>query len=611
MFEANEEELQKEPSSAVIESRYFFATVTLESEEEHPEAKIASAMRMQNNLSHGVASGCISIAPTYWEHNGHMVTFSVVGMCRGCKLREEWHPTGRRYPEEDGYTVNKVADHLQRVFGGHAEVRPLQEGLDHPEDLELMDSFRALANGTYTVADHYPSVDDLVCAGKQANSVLGSQGAYAANSPYFKCTLVTKTSDVVFDPEAWSYACGSLFRSANIAVFPSEVVCLADGRYEIELICENLKPSLGGPAPAPATDACANPIAYYFDCDVKSLTTLKTTVNHKADVIEAGVIADELDLVGRPEPEDFAVVSEEERALAQERTTRTWGAADEEKKGIDELNELIGLERVKKQIIEFVNYASVQKKRGGQMPSLHFYMTGNPGTGKTTVARIVAHMLYDEGVLPKRNVFVEGDRATLVGGAVGQTALKTQAAIREARRGMLFIDEAYALDGGSEHDYGKEAIATLLKAMEDCLVDYDRVGFVCAMGGYPKEMEKMISLNPGLRNRFGFHLEFPDYSPEELMQVYDLYCSREGYETAPEARELLLRELEWIVGHKDEDFANARVVRKIFERAKMRQASLFGESSVFEKETFESVLADKDIKEMLNGKASGSFGFAA
>ena len=237
---------------------------------------------------------------------------------------------------------------------------------------------------------------------------------------------------------------------------------------------------------------------------------------------------------------------------------------------MEKLDQLIGLTTIKHDVKELTDFVRIQKLRKEQglksVPvSLHLVFTGNPGTGKTTVARILASLYKQIGVLSKGQL-VEVDRSGLVAGYVGQTAIKTQEKIQEALGGVLFIDEAYALSQ-KDDTFGQEAIDTILKAMED-----NRDDFVVIVAGYTEPMEKFINSNPGLKSRFNKYIEFPDYSVEELEGIFDMNCKKYDYVVEEDAkaqiRELIkLRKLT-----RQENFANAREVRNIFEEMITNQA---------------------------------------
>ena len=237
-----------------------------------------------------------------------------------------------------------------------------------------------------------------------------------------------------------------------------------------------------------------------------------------------------------------------------------------------ELNNLIGLESVKKEVEALTNYIHIQKTReekglATSPISYHCVFTGNPGTGKTTVARILAKIYKNLGVVTKGQL-VETDRSGLVAEYVGQTAVKTNKIIDSALDGVLFIDEAYSLISSSENDYGKEAIATLLKRMED-----DRSRLVVILAGYTKEMKDFIDSNPGLQSRFNRYIEFPDYNADELYQIFCKQLKQFEYTISEDAAEALKGYLAYAVAHKDQNFGNARFVRNLFERTLQQQAN--------------------------------------
>lgn len=237
-----------------------------------------------------------------------------------------------------------------------------------------------------------------------------------------------------------------------------------------------------------------------------------------------------------------------------------------------ELDGLCGLEQVKQDVKSLINLVKVRRLReeaGLPVPpmSLHLVFLGNPGTGKTTVARLLARLYHAIGVLPKGQL-VEVDRSGLVAGFVGQTALKTQEVIQKAIGGVLFIDEAYALvnqDNGN--DFGREAIEVLLKNMED-----HRKDLVVIVAGYSQLMEKFIHSNPGLESRFNKYFYFEDYDGAQLFTILQSMCVKNGYVLTPEGEALARRELIALYEDRDENFGNARDVRNLFEQAVARQS---------------------------------------
>ena len=254
-------------------------------------------------------------------------------------------------------------------------------------------------------------------------------------------------------------------------------------------------------------------------------------------------------------------------------------AATEEKPGaakepetdpMEELDSLIGLTTIKKDVKELADFVRVQKMRKDQgmrsVPvSLHLVFTGNPGTGKTTVARILARIYKQIGVLSTGQL-IEVDRSGLVAGYVGQTALKTQEQIKKAMGGILFIDEAYSL-AQKDDAFGQEAIDTILKAMED-----NRDNFVVIVAGYTKPMEKFINSNPGLKSRFNKYIEFPDYTLDELEAIFYLSCNKYDYHPDEDAKKQIRELLKMRMITRKENFANAREARNLFEEIVTNQA---------------------------------------
>ena len=252
--------------------------------------------------------------------------------------------------------------------------------------------------------------------------------------------------------------------------------------------------------------------------------------------------------------------------------------SEEEKKKPDfdelmaQLDSLVGLDDVKKDIKNLMNLVKVRrlrKENGLPIPpmSLHMVFMGNPGTGKTTVARIISGLYAAIGVLEKGQL-IEVDRSGLVAGYVGQTALKTQEVIKSALGGVLFIDEAYSLASGGENDFGREAIETILKAMED-----HRDELIVVVAGYDGPMEKFINSNPGLQSRFNKYFYFPDYNGEQLLHIFKGQCKKNGYALTEEAEAEAKAMFEELYENRGENFGNGRDVRNVFEDTVVRQSN--------------------------------------
>lgn len=241
-----------------------------------------------------------------------------------------------------------------------------------------------------------------------------------------------------------------------------------------------------------------------------------------------------------------------------------------EKDPMEELDALVGLTTIKHDVKELMAFVKIQKLRKDSglksVPvSLHLVFTGNPGTGKTTVARIIGRLYKQIGVLSKGQL-IEVDRSGLVAGYVGQTALKTQEQICKAMGGVLFIDEAYAL-AQKDDAFGQEAIDTVLKAMED-----HRDDLVVIVAGYTKPMEKFINSNPGLKSRFNKYIEFPDYTVDELEEIFKLNCKKYDYVVEEDAQKQIRARIVSKKMQMKENFANAREVRNMFEDIITNQA---------------------------------------
>ncbi len=236
-----------------------------------------------------------------------------------------------------------------------------------------------------------------------------------------------------------------------------------------------------------------------------------------------------------------------------------------------ELNSLIGLDNVKKLIYEIEAYIAIQQKRilahlSTNNLTLHMIFKGNPGTGKTTIARILSNMFKSMGVLAKGHL-VEVERADLVGEYIGHTAQKVREQVKRAMGGILFIDEAYSLARGGEKDFGKEAIDTLVKSMED-----NKDNLILILAGYREEMEHFLRSNPGLRSRFPIHIEFEDYTKEQLMDIAQVMVENKQYKFSQGARIKLYNMLTDSFLSKENTTGNARLVRNLIERAIRKQA---------------------------------------
>ncbi len=267
--------------------------------------------------------------------------------------------------------------------------------------------------------------------------------------------------------------------------------------------------------------------------------------------------------------ERYEIKSDLDFAVEQDEKTQEEKLAET----LARLDTLIGLEQVKHEIRTLTNFLNLQQQRAAAgLPetdlSLHLVFGGNPGTGKTTVARIVGQIYGTMGILSKGHL-VETDRSGLVAEYAGQTGPRTNKKIDEALDGVLFIDEAYSLVSESGDDpYGREAIQTLLKRMED-----DRARLVVILAGYPNEMDGLLRTNPGLSSRFNTKLTFEDYSPEDLGRIFGELCEQNHYQVPTATKLRVLRGFDWLYEQRDEHFGNGRLVRNTFENAVRRLAN--------------------------------------
>ena len=251
------------------------------------------------------------------------------------------------------------------------------------------------------------------------------------------------------------------------------------------------------------------------------------------------------------------------KSTVQKRTGRKY-AKPEDKKAQEELQELIGLKETKQQMAKILNYVKLNKERG-QMPSLHMCFTGNPGTGKTSIARIIGKIFEEEKILSGSGEFVEIHGRDLVDRFVGWTAQKVHDIVENAIGGVLFVDEAYSLDSDIRGGFEDEAIATLIKEMED-----HRNEVCIILAGYTEEMGKLIKRNPGFESRIQFTINFPDYKEEELLEIFEGLCKKEKYKVSDNCKEILIENFS--KAKKEENFGNGRYVRNLFERVKFEQA---------------------------------------
>lgn len=302
-------------------------------------------------------------------------------------------------------------------------------------------------------------------------------------------------------------------------------------------------------------------------------------------------------VVESPKPKDL---NDNESILLTPKVRKTASTVSEKDKVAEilaELNSLVGLTTVKELIYELQAYVEIQKRRTREKLNaeplvLHMIFRGNPGTGKTTVARLISRLFKEMEVLQKGHL-IECERADLVGEYIGHTAQKTRDQVKKALGGVLFVDEAYSLARGGEKDFGKEAIDALVKAMED-----HKNEFILILAGYRHEMDWFLQTNPGLRSRFPINIDFPDYTLDELLAIGESMLKDRQYEFTPETREAFRFILQGLL-NTHPYAGNARLVRNMAEKAIRKQAvRLFKKPNSTRDELIQILPVDLTVEEI-------------
>lgn len=339
------------------------------------------------------------------------------------------------------------------------------------------------------------------------------------------------------------------------------------------------------------------------DAGELDLDKIAREVQERTDAISGGAMPGFVDA----EPKKATPDSMDKNPLAE---TKTESADISEKEETEEtpesiedlkkeLEEYIGLTNIKREVNDLVNLMTVyQMRKENDLPvadvSLHMVFTGNPGTGKTMIARLMARFYKALGIL-KGGQLVEVDRSMLVAGYVGQTATKTMEALEKAKGGVLFIDEAYTLSRSGDNDFGQEAIDTVLKYMED-----HRDEIVVIVAGYDDLMNDFIHSNPGLESRFNRYMHFEDYTAEELMAIFEQRCKKNCYQLTEDAKESVYKYLDQVAVHNP-TFGNARGARNLFEKVLVQQANRLAVAETITRESLMEV-TQKDVWVALEGE---------
>lgn len=370
--------------------------------------------------------------------------------------------------------------------------------------------------------------------------------------------------ELKLDPTRSAHAIDDLIIAAGRLPYSSDVISLIGRVFDLSLAADKI------PSEAEAW-AAAKVLSKIRG------TSMASVIGRRAGKPAEPPPAPEPELILEPAvPQAPVRPTRETRRVPRPEQTNPTATTDDVNELLLELHRLVGLESVKLQVETLMNLAKVRAmrtQRGLPSPpmSFHLVFAGNPGTGKTTVARLIGKIYGMLGLLSQGKC-IEVDRTHLIGQYLGETTTKTADVLNRALGSVLFIDEAYSLTEGSGGDkanaYGLEAITVLLKFMED-----HRDDFVVIAAGYTELMDQFLDSNPGLRSRFSRTIEFPDYSADELIEIFHRICSASGYAVAAGAESVLSARMKDILGLRTEHFANAREARKLFEAALERQAN--------------------------------------
>ena len=480
----------------------------------------------------------------------------------------------RAYHNAPPHDVDSLRETLDVHLRCPYTITPLYPAMDNPDHLHLKhiyDSARGsrvpfrFAARLDVTADMFETLEDVERRARCEEMLAGKDGTLFVGelefAPGADMMLVARAN-------------GILRQKSGLRVAPMGSSLRGDGTRVVK--ATGMKMGFFGPSPLNAANIV----------EMQRMLGCKATVR----LIEAGMDS----------PDDLELYADANEALSDPNAATSMAAwmkpLDDGQDSLKaEASKLVGMETVLERIDEMVAYAANHRKVYGTLPQLHAVFSGNPGTGKTTVARILARKLGEAGALDRSDRFVETDRSGLVGLYVGHTAAKTHRCVDKAMGGVLFVDEAYSLNTGFERDYGHEAVNALVKRLED-----DSEHFVCILAGYSKPMDEMLSMNPGLRSRMPFKVEFPDYTAEQLAEIFDRMLDTR-FTIEDDARQLVAEFLNHAREVQSPDFANARTVRTVVQRIQMRQMMRRDDMHI-DAEIVSSALADTDMAALVGPK---------